>query len=192
MSGYYIKQPPLASSLPTLPHPHYKSANNLQAASTCNTALLRLFSLTSLVLLLSFSISHIPQSDAFNLENRLPVVKYGPHANSYFGYSIATHTVGEYNWPNNTKWWVEMKIFKRGRALECNQLERQLDLDSHEHVLPDREFNVTFLWNIFVELNTLAYQYLRYMLGSIGSDYACIFVAIYYRRWSWLRSRRAI
>nr|XP_036220960.1 integrin alpha-PS1 isoform X2 [Bactrocera oleae] len=104
MSGYYIKQPPLASSLTALSDQHYKSANNLKTATKCNSALLRLFSLISLVLLVCCIFSHIPQSDAFNLENRLPIVKYGPHANSYFGYSIATHTVGEYNWPNNTKW----------------------------------------------------------------------------------------
>ncbi|XP_049311129.1 integrin alpha-PS1-like [Bactrocera dorsalis] len=104
MSGYYIKQPPLASSRLMLPHPHYKSANNLQTATKFKSAILHRFSLTSLVLLLCCIFSHIPHSDAFNLENRLPIVKYGPHANSYFGYSIATHTVGEYNWPNNTKW----------------------------------------------------------------------------------------
>ncbi|XP_034489555.1 integrin alpha-PS1 isoform X2 [Drosophila innubila] len=38
----------------------------------------------------------------FNLEQRQPLIKYG-HPNSYFGYSLATHTIGEYNWPNNTK-----------------------------------------------------------------------------------------
>ncbi|XP_054088332.1 integrin alpha-PS1 isoform X1 [Zeugodacus cucurbitae] len=100
MSGYIIKQPPLTA----LAHPRNKSANNLQTTTTSNSAVLRLFSFTSLVLLFCCSISYIPQSDAFNLENRLPIVKYGPHANSYFGYSIATHTVGEFNWPNNTKW----------------------------------------------------------------------------------------
>lgn len=40
---------------------------------------------------------------SFNLEQRQPLIKYG-HPNSYFGYSLATHTIGEYNWPNNTKW----------------------------------------------------------------------------------------
>ncbi|KAM8720984.1 hypothetical protein ACLKA7_006942 [Drosophila subpalustris] len=39
----------------------------------------------------------------FNLEQRQPLIKYG-HQNSYFGYSLATHTIGEYNWTNNTKW----------------------------------------------------------------------------------------
>ncbi|XP_055910132.1 integrin alpha-PS1 isoform X2 [Eupeodes corollae] len=39
----------------------------------------------------------------FNLENRLPIVKYGD-SSTYFGYSIATHVIGEYNIPNNTKW----------------------------------------------------------------------------------------
>ncbi|KAH8305354.1 hypothetical protein KR044_007773, partial [Drosophila immigrans] len=38
----------------------------------------------------------------FNLEQRQPLIKYG-HQNSYFGYSLATHTIGEFNWPNNTK-----------------------------------------------------------------------------------------
>ncbi|XP_017052130.2 LOW QUALITY PROTEIN: integrin alpha-PS1 [Drosophila ficusphila] len=38
---------------------------------------------------------------AFNLEQRLPIVKYG-HLHSHFGYSVATHTIGEANGPNKT------------------------------------------------------------------------------------------
>ncbi|XP_036318657.1 integrin alpha-PS1 isoform X3 [Rhagoletis pomonella] len=110
MSGYYIKQPPIASSHSSVQCLRNKRAKITDATvATCNTAAapIRLFQITSsflLLLLLNLSISHIPRSWAFNLENRLPIVKYGPHTNSYFGYSIATHTVGEYNWPNNTKW----------------------------------------------------------------------------------------
>ncbi|XP_016979927.1 integrin alpha-PS1 isoform X1 [Drosophila rhopaloa] len=37
----------------------------------------------------------------FNLEQRLPIVKYG-HPHSHFGYSVATHTIGEVNGPNKT------------------------------------------------------------------------------------------
>nr|XP_017015192.2 integrin alpha-PS1 isoform X2 [Drosophila takahashii] len=37
----------------------------------------------------------------FNLEQRLPIVKYG-HPHSNFGYSVATHTIGEVNGPNKT------------------------------------------------------------------------------------------
>ncbi|XP_037725112.1 integrin alpha-PS1 isoform X1 [Drosophila subpulchrella] len=37
----------------------------------------------------------------FNLEQRLPIVKYG-HPKSNFGYSVATHTIGEVNGPNKT------------------------------------------------------------------------------------------
>lgn len=39
--------------------------------------------------------------EAFNLENRLPIVKYG-EPSSYFGYSVATHVIN--NEPDNTKW----------------------------------------------------------------------------------------
>lgn len=43
---------------------------------------------------------------AFNLENRLPIVKYG-EADSYFGYSVAGHEIGddEDDLPAE-KWWV--------------------------------------------------------------------------------------
>ncbi|KAH8368172.1 hypothetical protein KR084_007965 [Drosophila pseudotakahashii] len=37
----------------------------------------------------------------FNLEQRLPIVKYG-HPHSNFGYSVATHTIGRVNGPNKT------------------------------------------------------------------------------------------
>ncbi|XP_037816674.1 integrin alpha-PS1 isoform X1 [Lucilia sericata] len=51
-----------------------------------------------------FLFLYIYSATSFNLENRLPIVKFNANPSSYFGYSIATHTVGEYNWPNNTKW----------------------------------------------------------------------------------------
>ena len=35
-------------------------------------------------------------SNAFNLETRLPVIKYGPR-NSYFGYSVAEHLILDEN-----------------------------------------------------------------------------------------------
>lgn len=46
----------------------------------------------------------IDVTNAFNLETRLPIIKYGPNEHGYFGYAVAAHTVGEYNMPNNTKW----------------------------------------------------------------------------------------
>lgn len=41
--------------------------------------------------------------NGFNLENRLPIWKYGPE-NSYFGYSIASHVMDGDN--HNSKWLV--------------------------------------------------------------------------------------
>ncbi|XP_023169048.1 integrin alpha-PS1 [Drosophila hydei] len=38
----------------------------------------------------------------FNLEQRQPLIKYG-HPHSYFGYSLATHTIGEIKSSNKTK-----------------------------------------------------------------------------------------
>lgn len=49
--------------------------------------------MSSLVLLKVFIISsilNISLVNCFNLENRLPIVKYGEE-DSYFGYSIASH-----------------------------------------------------------------------------------------------------
>lgn len=43
---------------------------------------------------------------AFNLENRLPIVKYGD-ADTYFGYSVAGHEIGDDEDDRPTdKWWV--------------------------------------------------------------------------------------
>lgn len=42
---------------------------------------------------------------AFNLENRLPIVKYGD-ADTYFGYSVAGHIIGEKDDAQTEKWWV--------------------------------------------------------------------------------------
>ncbi|EDW30794.1 GL13409 [Drosophila persimilis] len=51
-----------------------------------------------LVLLLALALSEVC---GFNLEQRLPLIKYG-HPHSHFGYSVATHTIGEANSANNT------------------------------------------------------------------------------------------
>jgi hypothetical protein len=39
----------------------------------------------------------------FNLESRLPIVKFGD-PNTYFGYSVAEHVQGDIDDPNNQKW----------------------------------------------------------------------------------------
>ena len=44
------------------------------------------------------------QAWGFNLETRLPIVKYSNEPDSYFGYSVASHVIGENNYENNTKW----------------------------------------------------------------------------------------
>ncbi|XP_023037066.1 integrin alpha-PS1 isoform X2 [Drosophila willistoni] len=59
-------------------------------------SVLRTIPLLFLILLLA-AVSTI---DGFNLEQRLPLVKYG-NANAYFGYSVATHVIGDPK--NNTK-----------------------------------------------------------------------------------------
>lgn len=42
--------------------------------------------------------------NCFNLESRLPIVKYG-EADSYFGYSVATHVEVDTNGPDErTRW----------------------------------------------------------------------------------------
>lgn len=48
-------------------------------------------------------INTIENGYGFNLENRLPIIKYGD-AGTYFGYSLAAHEIGEKNETNNTKW----------------------------------------------------------------------------------------
>lgn len=40
---------------------------------------------------------------AFNLENRLPIVKYGD-TGTYFGYSVASHIIGEQDDEYDEKW----------------------------------------------------------------------------------------
>lgn len=39
----------------------------------------------------------------FNLENRLPIIKYG-EKDTYFGYSVAMHVIGEKESSDNRKW----------------------------------------------------------------------------------------
>ncbi|XP_017064986.1 integrin alpha-PS1 isoform X2 [Drosophila eugracilis] len=46
-------------------------------------------------------IQYVIITNGFNLEHRLPIVKYG-HLHSHFGYSVATHTIGEAKDPNKT------------------------------------------------------------------------------------------
>lgn len=62
----------------------------------------------------------IPSIFCFNLEQRQPLIKYG-HQNSYFGYSLATHTIGEYNWPNNTKCLLVGAPLDRNRQPSTNE-----------------------------------------------------------------------
>ncbi|XP_013118414.2 integrin alpha-PS1 isoform X1 [Stomoxys calcitrans] len=63
-----------------------------------------MYSLPKLITALFSTFYCVLYSHSFNLENRLPIVKFNANPSSYFGYSVATHIVGEYNWPNNTKW----------------------------------------------------------------------------------------
>lgn len=46
-------------------------------------------------------------ANAFNLENRLPLIKYGS-AGSYFGYSVAEHVETD---SEDIKWWVHFLAF---------------------------------------------------------------------------------
>lgn len=46
-------------------------------------------------------------ANAFNLENRLPLIKYGS-AGSYFGYSVAEHVETD---SEDIKWWVHFLTF---------------------------------------------------------------------------------
>lgn len=48
-------------------------------------------------------INLIKYINCFNLETRLPIVKYGEE-NSYFGYSVAEHIIGNKDESDNTKW----------------------------------------------------------------------------------------
>lgn len=48
--------------------------------------------------------------NCFNLESRLPIVKYGED-DSYFGYSVATHVEVDTNGPDErTRWWVLLQF----------------------------------------------------------------------------------
>ncbi|XP_060662145.1 integrin alpha-PS1 isoform X1 [Drosophila nasuta] len=58
--------------------------------------------------------------ECFNLEQRQPIVKYG-HENTFFGYSLATHTIGESNWANNTKWLLVGAPLDRNLQPKTNQ-----------------------------------------------------------------------
>lgn len=45
----------------------------------------------------------VDDTEAFNLENRLPIVKYGD-VETYFGYSVAGHEVDVINSNQTEKW----------------------------------------------------------------------------------------
>ncbi|XP_030567984.1 integrin alpha-PS1 [Drosophila novamexicana] len=78
----------------------------------------------------------------FNLEQRQPLIKYG-HPNSNFGYSLATHTIGEYNWPNNTKCLLVGAPLDRNRQPNTNasgalyRCPISTDFDDCEQVITD-------------------------------------------------------
>lgn len=56
-------------------------------------------SVGSILLLIIF----INDINAFNLENRLPIVKYGD-VDTYFGYSVASHVIGERDSTEKQNW----------------------------------------------------------------------------------------
>lgn len=56
--------------------------------------------LGSILLLVIF----INDVNAFNLENRLPIVKYG-NVDTYFGYSVASHVIDEGDGAEKKNWW---------------------------------------------------------------------------------------
>lgn len=67
----------------------------------CRTINHRGGSLLPLIALLLVTVAALSLSaSAFNLENRLPLIKYGA-AGSYFGYSVAEHVESE---DKNIKW----------------------------------------------------------------------------------------
>lgn len=55
--------------------------------------------LGSILLLVIF----MNDSNAFNLENRLPIVKYG-NVDTYFGYSVASHVIDEGDGAEKKNW----------------------------------------------------------------------------------------
>lgn len=69
------------------------------ARPLCSSSSIRAFVAATLILALNGCIF----IDGFNLENRLPIVKYGD-ADTYFGYSVASHITGEKDEPLNKKW----------------------------------------------------------------------------------------
>lgn len=46
----------------------------------------------------------LTQIDAFNLENRLPIVKRGEDG-TYFGYSVASHVITDEEYDTNQQKW---------------------------------------------------------------------------------------
>ncbi|KAH8396013.1 hypothetical protein KR222_001885, partial [Zaprionus bogoriensis] len=73
-----------------------------------------------LLRLLLAAVCLVAPSLCFNLEQRQPLIKYG-HQHSYFGYSLATHTIGEYNLPNNTKCLLVGAPLDRNRQPNTNE-----------------------------------------------------------------------
>lgn len=84
--------------------------NSILAKKNINIGLVKVQAITMLrfiwqvlvpILLLDSIINDI---DAFNLENRLPIVKYGD-VSTYFGYSVASHVIGERDDIHKKNWW---------------------------------------------------------------------------------------
>lgn len=84
---------------------HKKSVVSKQRTRTtgndCFQHVFSIYYFTLLLIAFNCCIKHI---DAFNLENRLPIVKYG-EPNSYFGYSVASHVTGDGDDPDNEENW---------------------------------------------------------------------------------------
>lgn len=59
--------------------------------------------LVPMVCSILFLVIFVNDINAFNLENRLPIVKYGD-LDTYFGYSVASHVIGERDVAGNTNW----------------------------------------------------------------------------------------
>lgn len=49
-------------------------------------------------------VSFLNDTDAFNLENRLPIIKYS-YVDTYFGYSVASHVISERDDAEKENWW---------------------------------------------------------------------------------------
>lgn len=75
------------------------TTTTMTARSLCSSSGIRSIVAATLI----FALNGCIFIDGFNLENRLPIVKYGD-ADTYFGYSVASHITGEKDDPHNKKW----------------------------------------------------------------------------------------